>query len=159
MTKKKQVDTTIVRGGATDEYDITEGMSLFQLADLYGKLSERKAMLMADPVFTRFAEVESKLKAKVASSYNPEDSVEIRGKLFTVTVGAAALAARTVKSGREAMKIMGEAMFFRLAKITVKDIEKHLTSAQAEKLILPGDGYIEARREIEVKKREMQPKE
>lgn len=153
MAKKKDSKVVVVRGGAPDEDDITEGMSTFQLADLYGKLYEHREKLLCDPVFTRFAEVEAKLKARIERDHEPEDTIEVRGKQYTVKFGPAARAARTVKSIKEAFKVMGETLFFQLAKINVTDIERHLTAAQAAKLILPGKGFID-RREIEVARRE-----
>ena len=152
MAKKKDAPLEIVRGGKPDKDDITEGMSIYQLADLYGKLQARRRRLLEDPVVTRVAEVESHLKARIARDYTPETVVEIRGKQYTVTFGPAAKAARKVRSMADAFKALGKELFLKLAKISVTDIETELGAAKAAELISDGEGYID-KRDISVKAR------
>jgi hypothetical protein len=146
MPKKKEAEKHIVRGGVPDDDDLTEGMSLFQLADLYGRLDARKKKLEANPVFTRHSEVEAALKARITATYKPQDAVEIRGKEFVVEFDAAFKAPRRIESNEKALELLGVDTFLELARLNVTDVEQHLTPAQQKKVIVEPKEFIDRRR-------------
>jgi hypothetical protein len=146
MPAKKKSEKHIVRGGVPDDDDLTEGMSLFQLADLYGRLDASKQKLLANPIFTRHAEVEAALKARITATYKPQDAVEIRGKTYVVEFDAAFKAPRRIDDNEKALEVLGVDTFLSLARLNVTDVEQHLTPEQQKKVIVTPKEYIDRRR-------------
>jgi len=134
---KPPVETSDTAQGLTDP----AGMSLEQLADLYGDLEDKTTAAMANPIFTRFAEVQKELAARLANQYEPTDSLEVKGAHWILEIGAAARNPSQLKDTYKLAGFLGQDTFYKIAKVTLTDVKKYCTPEQMAEVVEDNTGY------------------
>lgn len=104
------------------------------LADLYGSLEDRCSALMADPVFTRFAEAKAELQKRM-DLVGETDELKIKGAQWLVTAGVCSKSPRKVLDNGSVAKMVGQEAFMKIAKVSVGDAEKYLTPEQVATVV------------------------
>lgn len=117
-----------------------------ELADLYGSLQDQCEAIMTNPVFARFELAKKELLARVAAAVEPQDGAEISGHEWSLEIGACSRKPRAVVDVPSIAKFMGISEFAKIAKVTIADIEKHLTPTQVAAVISDDTGYNAARK-------------
>lgn len=118
--------------------------SISQLADELGELHRKKVALLADPVFTRYDEIESEIRDRVNEGYDPESEIRIRSKHWTINVGPAFKQPRKIKDIEKLRKLLGDPLFMRLVNVNVTEVEVYIPEEERAKLIID-PGYTERR--------------
>lgn len=122
-------------------------MTLEELADKYGELSDKVAAIQMRPEFTQLAEVTKQLQSRM-EDLEPTDTATITGSKWLVEVGAAAMNNRKLVPGaiKTLQAILPAETFTTIAKVTITDIEKYCTPEQAAKVIDSDTGYSNKRK-------------
>jgi hypothetical protein len=119
-------------------------LSVEQLADEYGRLSDELQALEADPRYLRLKEVKEALKEKL-SVYEPEDTLTVKGAHWMLDIGACSKSPRKLVDKEATIKYMGKDTFMKLASVSVGDAEKYLTPEQVAK-VMSEPAYTENRK-------------
>lgn len=121
-------------------------MSLEQLADLYGDLQDKTTAAMANPIFTRFAEVQKELADRLAAAYEPTDSLEVKGAHWKLEIGVAARNPSQLKDTFKLAGFLGQETFYKVAKVTLTDVKKYCTPEQITQVVDDDTGYSSRRK-------------
>lgn len=116
------------------------------LADLYGSLEDRCAALMADPIFTRFAEAKAELQKRM-DLIGETDEIKIKGDHWLVTASTCSKSPRKVLDNSAVAKMIGQEAFMKIAKVGVGDAEKYLTPEQVA-LVVSKESYTKNRKVV-----------
>lgn len=108
-------------------------MTLEELADEYGNLNDEVEAIMMDPRIHRLKEVQKAL-LKGLDSYEPQDSLTIKGSKWRVEAGPCSKSPRKIVDMEKSMKFLGKETFMKLASIGVGDAEKYMTPEQVEQV-------------------------
>lgn len=122
------VSSTLAEGA--ENFDLT----LEELADKFGDLSDRANALSLDPVFQHLRMAKEELMLRLAE-FKAEDAVTIKGSKWMVEAGACSKAPRKITDPEKVMGFVGKPTFMKLAKISVSDAEKYLTPEQLSKVV------------------------
>lgn len=132
------------------EVEPTE-MPLEELADLYGALKDQTDALSANPLYTKFSEVAKVLAERInKEAKEPTDEVTIKGHHWVIEAGPCSKSPRKVTDVSMIAKYLGQETFYKLAKMSIADIDKYLTPDQVATVVAPEVGYT-ANRKITAK--------
>lgn len=122
-----------------------EDMDFEQLADLYGTLHDEVEAANANPVYTKFDIVHKALMSKINAELEATDTAEIKGDHWLLEVTACKKNSRKLKNLDLLRTLMGDDVFFKVAKVNISDVEKYLTPEQTVKVIEDDTGYSSTR--------------
>lgn len=132
----------------------SESLTDEMLADRYADLKTKVEALKKDPAFTQFAEVEKELLKRLKEDLEPTDAAEIAGDRWVLEIAPCSRNARKIAQSKmgQLAKTLGEPLFFKLAKLTMKDMEQYVGKVVIEQFLEPDPGYSDTRK-IAIKKR------
>jgi hypothetical protein len=147
ITKKLQVTKplTIEAENSINLIDPVE-MDLEELADSYGALNDRCNALLADPVFIQFDEVKKEFIERLVKGYEPTDALQIKGKHWLLEIGPSAKNPAKLNDLPSAMKMLGQEVFNKIAKVNLGDLTKYLNPEQYAKVVNTDTGYSKSRK-------------
>lgn len=109
-------------------------VSLENLADLYGSLSDQAEALMTNPVFQNLKNVHAELLKRIAEQFKPEDKITISAEHYDLEVGAASKSPRKIEDKEAVFNFLGKDTFLSLCSIPVGDASKYLNGEQIEQV-------------------------
>ena len=116
-----------------------------ELADLYGSLQDKCEALLNDPVFVQLKLARKELDTRISAQIEPQDGAQITGNEWLLEVGPCSINSRKVGDITKIANYMGQD-FYKVAKVTIADIEKYLTPDQAAEVIVSDTGYSTSRK-------------
>lgn len=125
--------------------DATE-MTMEQLADQYGSLKDQIDAVMSNPVFAKFGEIEKELDSRLATEYEPDDVLTIKGQHWILEIGSAAKAPAKLKDIPKLASFLGIDTFYKIAKVTLTDAKKYCTPDQLDQVLDDNTGYTSRRK-------------
>lgn len=151
VTKAKAKESAQKPQASTDQSEEAQTliepskMTIEQLADKYGSLEDQIGAIEANPLFAQFKEIKEELETRIAD-YEPTDTLKIKGHHWIIEIGAAARNPTKLKDAAGLRSILGDALFFKIAKVTVGDVNKYCTPEQASKVLDEDTGYSSRRK-------------
>lgn len=147
ITKQKTKQAAELPKVETEAFVDPSELTLEQLADKYGDLTDQVAAIQMNPAFTQLAEVTKQLNERMAE-LEPLDTATVTGERWLVEVGVAAKNSRRLKSGAVPVlqKLLGAETFATIAKVNISDVEKYCTPDQVAKVIDDDTGYSNKRK-------------
>lgn len=122
-------------------------MTLEQLADKYGELTDRVNAIQMNQAFAQLEEVTKQLQDRMAE-FEPTEVLTIKGNHWLVEISAAAKNSRKLLAGAipALQKLLGPDTFGKIAKVNITDVEKYCTPDQTSNLIDEDTGYSSKRK-------------
>lgn len=147
-TPKKKVEEVVLPKVETAPYIDPAELTLEQLADRYGELSDRIDAINMDPAFAQFEEVKKRLLTILKDELEAEQEATITGTKWLLEIGVAAKNSRKLKSDAVPVliKMLGIETFSALAKVNISDVDKYCTPDQVAKVVDSDTGYSDKRK-------------
>lgn len=137
---------TIVKPKVKDVSDIdTEELVTAELVDEFGALAAKldKKLAKIAPLQKKVAALEKGIIAAVDEVVDPSQKITLTGEDYELQLGAQGLRA-SITDMELAVDLLGDELFLKLAKITMKDLQAYLTPEQLEQVT--AKKYVSKRR-------------
>lgn len=123
-------------------------MTLEQLTDLFGDLSDKADAIMLNPVFAHYKLAKEEMQKRL-QEFDPASAVTVKASKWLLEAGACSKAPRTVENIWVAYELLGKDTFMKLVKLSVGDAEKYLNPEQLVKVLGP-EGKLTTNRKMAV---------
>jgi hypothetical protein len=132
----------------TQSLSITEPgkLSIEQLVDAWGTLSDRIDAINAAPEFAQFKLVTDELKKRLAE-FPAENPIELVGDHWMIEASACSKQPRRIEDLEKVVQFIGLTAFLKLVSMSVSDAEKYLNPEQFGQVVSDNtDKYTENRK-------------